>query len=131
MRLRDLDAHFVYDAQADGGCRMSNSDSVDGMQGISFQCPKCGEEKQRGEEDGRGFIRGAHYIRVFFANPTNTAVAPVEADANPRWTMSGEWLDTLTLSPSINCDIPWKDAQGVEHPSSCKFHGFVRNGDAS
>lgn len=136
MRLRDLDGRLVYDAHR-GGSRLSPQDSVEGMQGVQFQCPKCGEGLERGEEDGRRFIRGAHYVRVFFDNPRGAEVAPPDADLrndgtpNPRWTMNGTSIDDLTLSPSINCDIPWKDAQGVEHPSSCKWHGFVKNGDAA
>jgi hypothetical protein len=137
MRLRDLDARFLYDVQPMSS-RMSDSASVDGMQGVQFQCPSCGAGKERGEEDGRRFIRGAHYIQVLFANPRNVAPAPADAGCDdshgghPRWMIeSGSTLDDLTLSPSINCDIPWKDAQGVEHPSACKFHGYVKNGDAA
>lgn len=134
MRLRDLDGRFVCEA-SNGGSRLSRQDSVEGMQGVMFQCPSCGAGLERGEEDGRRFIRGAHYIRAFFANPQGAPVAPHDADLrtdgnpNPRWTMSGTSIDDLTLTPSINCDIPWKDKDGVEHPSGCKFHGFVTNGD--
>jgi hypothetical protein len=137
VRLRDLDGQFVYDVVKNQRMR-SDSASLDGMQGVFFQCPKCGEGLERGEENGRGFIRGAHYILVLFANPRGVAPAPADANLrndgtpNPFWNIeSGTSLDDLTLSPSINCDIAWKDAAGVEHPSSCKFHGFVRNGDAA
>jgi hypothetical protein len=136
VRLRDLDARFVY-AATKGASRLSDGDAVDGMQGVMFQCPKCSEGLERGEEDGRRFVRGAHYIRIFFANPRGVAAAPPDADlrsdgtANPQWQMRGTSIDDLTLTPSINCDIPWKDANGVEHESSCKFHGWVTNGDAA
>lgn len=137
MKLRDLDAQFVYAAQK-GGYERSDANSVEGMQGVMFQCPKCAIGKERGEEDGRRFIRGAHYILVFFSNPRGAPVAPADADLrndgsrNPRWSIkSGTTLDDLTLTPSINCDIPWKDADGIEHESSCKFHGFIKNGDVA
>lgn len=137
MRLRDLNGQFVYEVDAKG-YRRSDGESLEGMQGLLFQCPKSGEGLDRGHENGRGFIRGAHHILVLFANPRNAAPPPANAHLrsdgtpNPRWTIeNGTTLDDLTLSPSVDCDIPWKDASGVLHPSDCKFHGFVRNGDAS
>jgi hypothetical protein len=130
MRLRDLDADFI--AVVDAAARTHRrAEGIEGAAGVMFQCPKCGEGLERGEEDGRRFIRGAHYIMVCFANPIGASAAPTEFDHNPRWLMEGSSLDDLTLSPSVNCDIPWKDAAGVEHPSSCKFHGWVKNGDAA
>lgn len=131
MRLRELDARFlgrVIPAEKSAHYQ----ESLDGAQALMFQCPSCGAGLERGEEDGRRFIRGAHYIKVCFSNPRGAAAAPVEYDDNPRWTIeAGSSLDDLTLSPSINCDIPWKNKEGVEHPSSCKFHGWVKNGDAA
>jgi len=136
VRLRDLDARFIHEATK-AGCRLSYRDNVQGMQGVMFQCPKCGEGLERGKKGRRRFIRGAHYIRVFFSNPVGVEVAPPDADLrndgspNPRWEMTGATIEDLTLKPSINCDIPWKDKQGVEHQSSCKFHGFVTSGDVA
>lgn len=130
MRLRDLDATFIGQATENGYTRQ---DGIEGAQGLMFQCPSCGAGKERGEEDGRRFIRGAHYIRVCFSNPRNAPVAgDVVAGGKPPWELvSGTSLDDVTVSPSINCDIPWQDEQGVSHESSCKFHGFVREGDAA
>jgi hypothetical protein len=126
MRLRDLDASLIP---------RTDSESLVGAQGIMFQCPKCGQGLERGEEDGRRFIVGAHYILVFFANPIGANPAPANASLrkngkpNPRWTItSGTTLDDLTLSPSINCDIPDEE---TGEPSTCKFHGFVTNGDVA
>lgn len=129
MKLRDLDAAFIGQATENGYRRQ---DSINGAQGVMFQCPSCAEGKERGEEDGRRFVRGAHYIRVCFSNPRGAAVAPDGiAGGKDRWKiLSGSSLDDLTLSPSINCDIPWRDEKGVEHPSVCRFHGYVRNGEA-
>jgi hypothetical protein len=121
MRLRDLDAQWIYDATPNAR-RTCYHASVVGAQGILFQCPKCAEACEMGEEDGRRFARGAHYIAVFFANPQGAPVAPHEADHNPRWTMSGTSVDDLTLSPSVNLDT------GPD--GGCRWHGFVTNGEA-
>jgi len=130
MRLRDLDARFVYSATASGS-RLSHKDSVEGAQGVMFQCPECAKgkeivvdtEREVGER-ARRYVVGAHYIRVFFSNPLGATVAPPEADHNPRWEMTGTTLDDLTLSPSINLDIPGNEA-------GCRWHGWVKNGDAA
>jgi hypothetical protein len=130
VRLRDLDGRFFGETT---GNTSRDRETLEGAQGVLFQCPTCAIGKERGEEDGRRFVRGAHYIRICFSNPRGAPVASDEfACGNPRWEIvSGTSLDDLTLSPSINCDIPWKDKDGVEHPSWCKFHGYVRAGDAS
>lgn len=130
MRLRDLDARFFGETT---GITSRDLDSIDGAQGVLFQCPSCAVGKERGEEDGRRFVRGAHYIRICFSNPRGAAPASdAYAGGNPRWELvSGSSLDDLTLSSSINCDIPWKDKDGVEHSSFCKFHGWVKGGDAA
>jgi predicted RNA-binding Zn-ribbon protein involved in translation (DUF1610 family) len=143
MKLTDLDGRFAFGATKTGSS-LSDGNTVEGMQGVMFQCPSCGAGKEivvdHERETGgrpRRFIAGAHYIRVFFANPRGVDVAPPDADLrndgtpNPRWTMSGTSLDDLTLTPSINCDIPWTDKDGVAHPSSCKYHGFVTNGEVT
>jgi len=131
MRLRDLDARFVNNAHA-GGCHMMDTVTVDGAQGVMFQCPKCaaGKEtvvdRERTKVDGtvRRYVVGAHYIRVFFNDPVNAPVAPPDADSNPRWSMSGSNLDDLTLSPSINLDVPGQE-------DGCRWHGWVKNGDVA
>lgn len=130
MRIRELDGQFWGQADEKGGS--VRQDGIAGAQGVLFQCPTCAVGKERGEENGRRFIRGAHYIRVPFANPRGARPAPAAAAGKVRWKLvSGTGLDDLTLSPSINCNIPWRDPEtGVEHPSSCKFHGYVRNGEA-
>lgn len=126
MKLLDLDARFI--GNVDVAKKSSRrQDGIEGAQGVMFQCPKCGEGKERGRKDGRGYIKGAHYIKVCFSNPRGATVAPEAYDDNPRWEMSGTSLEDLTLKPSINCDIPNDDGT----PSHCKFHGFVTNGDVA
>lgn len=134
VRLRDLDAQWICDAdEAKRSYRRRSDGTIAGAQGVLFQCPLCGAGLEPGEENGRRFLRGAHYILVCFSNPVMTNVAPdTTAGGAPRWRIeSGSTLDDLTLSPSINCDIPWKDKDGVEHPSSCRFHGYIRNGEVA
>lgn len=126
MKIRDLDGEF-FRVSEDGKGRYC-SDEINGAQGVLFQCPTCGIGKERGvSDDGDGFIVGAHYIAVCFANPVNAPVAPASFDKNPRWQMSGTSLDDLTLSPSVNCDIEGPNRE----PSVCKYHGWVQNGDVS
>ncbi len=142
MRLRDLDARFVDRVTTAGSHFRMESDSVVGAQGIMFQCPSCGAGLPREIDSertvgghARRYIVGAHYIQVLFANPQGVEPAPADAGvtgadhtSHPRWQIeSGSSLDDLTLSPSINCDIPSKDGT----PSICKFHGYVKNGEAA
>jgi hypothetical protein len=130
MKLRLLDAEFVGDVDVARRTYTRQGDAIEGAQGVLFQCPLCSVGKPPGEPDGVGFA-GAHRVLVFFSNPRSAPVAPAEFDDNPRWQMEGTSLDDLALSPSINLDVPWKDDKGVEHQSACKWHGFVKNGDAA
>jgi len=116
VRLRDLDAEFCGDATERGFRRR---DEIAGAQGIMFQCPKCAEGKERGEEGGRRFVRGAHYILCWFSNPREAPTIPAEwYKGIARWEMTGTSLDDVTLRPSILVQGP-----------GCGFHGFITNGD--
>jgi hypothetical protein len=108
MRLRDLDAFWLTDATPNGHRR---SDAPDGAQGVMFMCPACQN----------------HYILIYFSNPINAPIATAECDQNPRWLRNGDTLDTLTLSPSINLDT----ANLPADYTGCRWHGFVKNGDAA
>lgn len=83
-------------------------------QGILFECPKCA---------------GSHQVLCWFSNPRNAPVVPATAFPRPgRWTFSGDTVETLTLTPSV--DLSLVDA---DHPASdqrCYGHGFVTNGEA-
>ena len=120
MKLTDLDAQFVHDAKPDFSYRIS--DAFHGAQGVLFQCPACAVGKEVGEEDGRRHAKGAHYIRIMFANPTGAPVADADCDPNPRWTVSGSGIADLTLSPSVNLDVGG---------DGCRWHGWVTNGEAA
>jgi hypothetical protein len=80
--------------------------------GVKFICPSCPQ------------IEGAPTLCVLFANPPDGG-PPEPAgttlcgdNEGRRWTRTGDTLDTLTLSPSVDC-------------SKCgHWHGFVANGEA-
>ena len=115
MRLRSLDAEFVSQYNPVTGSHHRQGDQIDGAQGVLFLCPLCQKEM----------------ILCWFANPINAPRVPDSAYPRPgRWTASGNSVDNLTLSPSVNLDT--HEAQTAEqqgyHP--CKWHGWVRNGDA-
>lgn len=71
--------------------------------GVIFLCP----------------VHRTHYIGVWFANPVDGG-PPASADAlpAPRWQRTGDTIETLTLTPSV-------DAQPGN--PSC-WHGFITNG---
>jgi hypothetical protein len=132
VRLLDLNASFIGGYESDEARTLSHIDTMQretkGVQGVMFQCPACAVGLERGEEiDGervRRFVRGAHYIIVWFANPTEAPVVPTSSYPGNayRWTASGDTLDTLSLTPSINLD--------TGRDLGCKWHGYVTNGDA-
>lgn len=126
MKLRDLDGQFFGSVDAMTGARHRQGDHLEAAQGVLFQCPACAVGKEVvTDEDGTRGVAGAHYIAICFSNPRGASPAPHEYDHNPRWTMSGTSLDDLSLSPSINLDVPGLTGD------QCRWHGFVTNGDAS
>lgn len=126
MKLADLDSQFVGAWQPRQFTRL---DSVEGAQGLLFQCPSCAQGKERGSEDGRNFVVGAHYVLCWFSNPRNASTVPADVFPGPgRWSFTGDLIDAVTLSPSVNLDVH-TDHNGDPHP--CRWHGFVLNGDAT
>ena len=80
--------------------------------GVKFACAHCPH------------VEGAPTLAVLFANPLDGGPpAPddpgaVGNNAGRRWQRAGDTLDTLSLSPSVDC-------------SACgHWHGFVTAGDA-
>lgn len=87
--------------------------TVDGRHiGVKFVCPSCPQ------------IEGAPTIGVLFANPPDGGAAhppdPKVLGDNEgrRWQRTGDAIETMTLSPSVDC-------------SQCgHWHGFVVVGEA-
>ena len=104
MRLTDLDARFL---KVTGDRTFQMVDLLAEADGIIFQCPKCAEGKERSEEEGRKFVRGAHSVICWFRGK-------VPDDLNPkpgRWTPSGTCLDDLTFVPGDPAWTAWKEGQ--------------------
>lgn len=117
MKLRQLDAAFIGNANAPERSYRRQGEQIDGAQGVQFQCPACAAGKPPADDGG---VQGAHYITVWFSNPRGAPVAPAEMDDNPRWEMKGSSLDDLTLVPSINLDVPLSEEEKrwyEEHPA--------------
>lgn len=118
MKLTDLEPSFVgnyreHEGPRGDGVSHFRLPSVEGAQGVLFTCPKC----------------GGHEVLCWFANPRNAPKVPDAAFPRPgRWTFSGETLDVLTLSPSV--DLSGIDKDNPASPSRCYWHGFVQNGEA-
>lgn len=96
MMLVDLEPHFVRE-NADCWVPVEGLASA---QGLLFLCPGCLD----------------HYILCWFADRgVSDSACPA-----PRWRVSGESAADLSLSPSINLDVP-----GAE---GCKWHGWIVGG---
>lgn len=131
-----FEAHFIYDAQSDGSYRLHHPDgsptTFAEAQGLFLWCP-CGYNAT--DKDGQlkypldlSLNHGRpHGVLIVFSNPPSNIIPPVNfgptSKANksihPRWTVSGNALDNLTLVPSVDVGDP-----------SC-WHGFITNGEVS
>lgn len=85
------------------GAMLRYNDRADEM--LLFTCPACAS---------------GHSILVCFQPPSIY-------DSGAVWKLSG-MMPNITVTPSIDCSVPWTDEKGITHPPSCKFHGWVRNG---
>lgn len=100
MKLVDLDAGFV-------------SSSPGTSTGLQFLCPGCKRER----------------IVVPFS-PT-IGPGPVDASLNARgvvWQRSGDTVETITLTPSIDSKHVNFNDDPPHHPVECHWHGWVRDG---
>ena len=109
--LRELEAVFISRYDPAKGSFHEQGELRAGAQGLLFLCPmpEC-----------------SHSVIVWFRD----SGVPPEASPKPRWVAQGSCIDDLTLSPSINLDVPYIDEKGLTHPSSCKWHGFISGGQA-
>ncbi len=104
-----------------GGSFTMQADRMEGAQGLALWCP-CGfnDPRFRTPDGGR-----PHWLLVPFLNPRNAPPCPPDhgphrtGDKNaprPRWSVSGNYLHDLTITPSIAVGSP-----------EC-WHGFITNG---
>lgn len=136
MRLRDLDAEFIayFDNRPTGGYEGSRCvATIAQANGLCFQCPKCAEGKERGEEYDAltdrmlGFVRGAHYIICWFRNPQMLPAVGPEVDPKPgRWWAVGTSIDDLTFEHG---EPPMP--KSILLQGGCNWHGHLTNGDAA
>jgi hypothetical protein len=102
-KLTDLDAEFLTHESRDGREFLPHVLSLAEAQGVMFECPACGKHSVLTWFKGRG--------------------VPDTASPGPgRWAPSGTGLSDLTLSPSVDLSTS---------ASPCKWHGWVKNGDAA
>lgn len=101
MRLADLDAGFV---------------STNGVRtGLHFLCPQC----------------RAQQLVVPFANPPSGGAPDATLNANGvLWQRTGETIDDITLSPSVDSRHVNGGYDGIPR-TECRWHGWVRNGEAA
>jgi hypothetical protein len=111
LKLRDLDACFVSNATE---MSFHEQESIEGAQGVMFVCPLCKN----------------HSVLCWFKNPRNAPAVPKEMEPGPgRWTAFGSGIEDLTLNPSVNLDVYPTVPDAGQKP--CRWHGWVRNGEAA
>lgn len=122
MKLRDLEARLLRVAHEPSerlGTHFTflPCERVEQAQGVDFLCPACFAKN--------GGSIGTHHVRVWFDGcGVDPAFRP-----EPRWRASGTTLDDLSVEPSIaiNTSLPPQ----VDERFVCRWHGWVKNGDAS
>ena len=106
MKLADLEANFVKTCDADvprhSLLDLPPTTSPFDADGIMFICPLC----------------QSHSILVWFKDRS----VPAYYEPKARWGASGTGLHDLTVTPSINLDVPGA--------TGCKWHGHIINGEA-
>lgn len=118
MRLADLNAKW-WGARDAGAGPLVNADGQRHGLGVVFDCPgACCAGKDR--------VR----IAVAFLNPLDGG--PMPKDQRRGWERTGDTIDTLSLTPSINAhDVELVDADGkITGEVWGHWHGFITNGQA-
>lgn len=116
MRLADLNAKFW--GATDTGWPLVNPDGQRHGLGVTFECPgTCCAGKETRQR-----------IAVAFLNPIDGG--PMPKDQRRGWKRTGDTIETLTLTPSINAhDVELVDADGnVTAEKWGHWHGFITNG---
>ena len=116
--LRELDGHFISYRQESQEDMFKRGVAVAGdffkrvgtfaeAHGISFLCPKAFAIN--------GGPVGTHRVQVYFSgSPVLAHIGVNKQGSTVRWNASGDCLDNLSLSPSIQ-----------EQDDICGWHGFV------
>lgn len=112
-RLTDLDARFVgsggegiYTTGPDGA--LIPAPARQGV-GVTFRCP-CGTHPRDDEYETDRCV-------VLFNNPLDGGGKIDATTEGHYWTRTGDSLDSLTLTPSI------------QRVGGCRWHGFITNGE--
>ncbi len=93
---------------------MAFVDTIAKADGLLFLCPKCFAKN--------GGPVGTHSVLCWFVGKV-----PDDLDPKPgRWTPSGSGMEDLTFIPSAG-----RSHSVLLTGDSCKWHGFVANGDAT
>jgi Family of unknown function (DUF6527) len=105
--LRELEARFIsYTPEGDRDV-FTHVDSLAEAHGIHFLCPKSFAANH-------GPV-GTHMVQVYFAgSPVPAHMGKNKNGQTVRWYASGNGLENLSLTPSIQ-----------EEDDICKWHGFV------
>lgn len=122
MKLRDCSATF-FDGGTNIPAAVISTEERRSRRGIGlmFECPLCVRE-------GKSEVERA-WIPVHFTNPLDGGPAcpsrwkdkEGKDHVSVTWQRSGETLDDLTLSPSINADVH-------DHGTHRGWHGHVQGG---
>lgn len=109
VKLTELEARFVKILD-DVGTRLF-VDTLAESDGVMFLCPKC--YVANGGKDG------THSVTCLWPS-----VSPKEVPGPGRWSPSGSGISDLTLGPGSG-------SASVRLETGCKWHGFVRRGEAT
>lgn len=110
---------------------LTKVDTIAEANAVMFDCPVSGH---------------GHAILVYFAPHGNAPPVHPSWEPKPRWQVSGTDLSNITVSPSINLDVPVDACAVCEHrtnpcpqhpnggrkqiPPGCRWHGWIQNGEA-
>jgi hypothetical protein len=121
MKLTDCDASFYGEtALAPGVNGLPNGRKERRGLGVTFWCPLC--VKANLPEHRRAMLPVA-FAQTLDGGPPQEGWRTASGEMRHRnhWQRTGETLETLTLSPSI-------DASGQKHDHGPGWHGHVVNG---
>lgn len=109
MRLTDCDARFwtLYSGNRHGI-------------GVMFECPKCVKAGLPKEKRTLAPVR--------FANPIDGG-PPENRPGVPAWQRTGDTLETLTLSPSVDMSRSHNKPNPPHADGHIGWHGHIINGE--